>query len=204
MARLRSNDPARRGGSPLAISVLAPLAVLAAVLAIAAALVATSAGHRAADKQLDARAVTVKKAWDAAGQPAGKADLRRLGKRLNARLAVVHGSTAAPGKTSGGVRSYAFRSRGQRSLNVALPVKDSSDALSSGLTGAIVVGLVGVLLLALIGSALLRLAAGGPLRGFAGAVQRFQSGDHSARAPVKGAREVRAAAGAFNSVVDHT
>src|SRR5205807_2415645 len=125
--------------------------------------------------------------------PSGKSDLGRLGKRLNATLGVVSGQKPAAGKTSGDTRSYGFATRRNRTLRVALSTKKSADAISSGRIGAIVAGLAGVVVLIALGVALLRLAAGGPLLAFAGAVSRLKAGDQASRAPVKGARETRAA-----------
>ncbi|MFL5894116.1 MAG: EAL domain-containing protein [Thermoleophilaceae bacterium] len=177
-----------------------PLGLIAVVIAVAASVVATSGGRRAANKELDARGATVKKAWDAAGRPSRPADLKVLGRRLNAQLRLVPGRKPAPAKTAGDVRTYAFAAHGKRTLRVALPTKGSKDALSSGQIAGVIAGLAGVLLLIVLGSALLRALAIAPLRGLAGAIQRVQRGDHSARAPVKGAGEVRAVADAFNHV----
>jgi diguanylate cyclase (GGDEF)-like protein len=182
------------------VSVVVPLALLAAAVTVVVALIATSAGRRAADKELDARAATVKKAWDGAGRPAGESDLARLGRRLNADLSVLRGSRPQPAATSGNVRSYAFATRQRRTLRVGLPVTQSADALSKGLAAAIVAGLAGMILLMALGSTLLRAAAVAPLRALGAAIGRVRGGDHGARAQVTGSREVRAAAEAFNEV----
>src|SRR2546423_14011665 len=116
MARQRASGAA----APLVVSVLIPLAVIAVAIAVLVSVVASGGGRRAADKELDARAQTVKKAWDAVGQPSGASSLRQLGKRLDAKLVVVHGQRPAAGKTSGDTRSYAFAARHARALRVAL------------------------------------------------------------------------------------
>jgi diguanylate cyclase (GGDEF)-like protein len=204
MTRERSAAPAGGKGSPLAVRVLLPLAAAAAALAVAVAMLTTGAGQRAADKELDARAVTVKKAWDVAGQPAREADLRRLGRRLHARLAVVRGGKPSAGRTNGDVRTYRFASRRNRTLRVALATGDSSDALSSGLVVALVVAIGGALLLTLLTRMLLQMSVAGPLASLTAAVGRFKAGDQASRADVKGAREARAAAAALNEVIART
>jgi diguanylate cyclase (GGDEF)-like protein len=75
-------------------------------------------------------------------------------------------------------------------------------ALVSGGAGvsAIVAGLAGVVALLLLAALLLRSLASAPLRALAGAIEQVRSGDDAARAPVKGAREVRRAAATFNEV----
>jgi diguanylate cyclase (GGDEF)-like protein len=181
-------------------SVVLPAILVGVLIAVAAALLAGGGGQRAAHKELDARAATVKEAWNSVGRPAEGRQLDRLGRRLNAKLRVVRGSHPLAGQTSGDVRRYAFPTRGDRTLRVALSTASSSDALSKGLVAAIIVGLAGALLLAALLSALLRGAAARPLRGLAGALAQMKAGAHDARAPVRGAREVRAAATAFNEL----
>jgi diguanylate cyclase (GGDEF)-like protein len=178
-----------------------PLAILAVIVAAATALIANGGGHRAANKELDARALTVKRSWEALGQPSGKSALTSLGKKLDANLTVVHGRKPQHGKASGGRRTYAFAAANDRTLRVSLATKASSDALSSGLTTALIAGLVGIVLLVVLASGLLRLAVAAPLRSFVAAVSRFKAGDQNARADVKGARETRAAATALNDVI---
>ena len=114
MARERSSTPARSKGAPLAAGLLVPLAIVAAVIAVAVAVVATSGGQRATNTEVDARAANVKKTWDAVGRPTAPAQLDRLGTRLNARLRVVPGGKAAPGTTRGNARTYQFATRGSR------------------------------------------------------------------------------------------
>ncbi|HEX6714738.1 MAG TPA: bifunctional diguanylate cyclase/phosphodiesterase [Thermoleophilaceae bacterium] len=203
MARNRSAAPARNG-RPLVASVVLPAAVFGVLIALAAAMLASGGGKRAADKELDARAATVKKAWDGVGRPAGPAQLARLGTRLNAQLRVVRGRHPQAGATSGKVRRYAFATRDNKTLRVGLSTQSSADALSSGLLAAIVVGLAGALLMAALLSALLRALAAGPLRGMTGTLAQVKSGAHDARAPVSGAREVRSAASAFNELAART
>src|SRR5437764_15289407 len=111
MAPERSASPTRLKGAPLVAGVLIPLAIVAAAIAVAVAVVATGGGRRATNTELDARAATVKKAWDAVGRPSSTAQLDRLGKRLNAKLKVVPGGKRAAGVTRGDVRSYAFASK---------------------------------------------------------------------------------------------
>src|SRR5438067_8336267 len=205
MARERSSAPARRSGTPLLVVVLLPLALVAAGLAIAVAVVANGSGHRATTKELDARAGTVKAAWQASGHPTAARDLQRLGTRLDATIAIRRGQTPNAGGTAvGDTRVYSYPVRGKRLLQISLATKASSDALSNGLVGAIIAGLAGVLLLVVLGSALVSAVAVAPVRALADALQRIHAGDHSARAPVKGAREVRAAAGAFNQVAERS
>src|SRR4051794_37761657 len=146
MARSRSSAPARNG-LPLFVSVVVPAAIVAALIAAAVVVLVTGAGHRAASKELDARAATVKKAWDGAGRPAKDSDLQRLGQRLNATLRVVRGRHPQPGSTTGKIRHYAFATRNRETLRVALPTKSSSNALSQGLVAGLIVGLAGALLL---------------------------------------------------------
>lgn len=181
-------------------TVAVPAALIAVLIAVAAALLASGGGQRAANKELDARAADVKKSWDAAGRPGGGSELRRLGVRMNAQLRVVRGRHPQAGTTSGDVRNYAFATRDRQTLRVALSAKASADAISAGRLAAIFVGLAGALLLGALLSALLRGAAVGPLRGLAGALAQLKSGAREARAPVSGAREVRGAAMAFNEV----
>jgi diguanylate cyclase (GGDEF)-like protein len=182
------------------VGVLVPLALLAALIVAVVAMLAISAGRHAAVKELDARAATVKKAWDLSGRPSAKPELAVLGRRLTATLAVERGAMPALAATTGGVRRYAFPTRDGRTLRVALPVKASTDALSNGLVAALVAGLAGVVLLLVLGSMLLRSAAIAPLRALTDATERVRGGSRDARAPGAGAREVRAAAGAFNQV----
>jgi diguanylate cyclase (GGDEF)-like protein len=179
---------------------LVPLGLLAALIVAVVAMLATSAGRHAAVKELDARAATVKKAWDLSGRPSAQPELAVLGRRLNATLSVAQGAKPAPATTSGNVRRYAFPTRDRRTLGVALPVNASADALANGLVAALVAGFAGVVLLLVLGSMLLRSAAIAPLRALIDAIERVKGGARDARAPVAGAREVRAAAGAFNEI----
>jgi diguanylate cyclase (GGDEF)-like protein len=204
MASNGSATPARGKGSPLALSVLLPLAVLAVALAIAVAVLGTSGGQKAVDKESDARALSVKRAWDAVGQPSGDTALQRLGRQLGAKLTVVRGRKPSAGATNGDVRTYGFPARRGRTLRVALPVKASSDELSSAKTAAFAAGIAGAALLVLIVFGLLRSTLTRPLAGLTNAVTRFKSGDQDARAPVKGAREAREAATALNEVIART
>ena len=181
-------------------TVAVPAALIAVLIAVAAALLASGGGQRAANKELDARAASVKKSWDAAGRPGGGSELRRLGVRMNAQLRVVRGRHPQAGTTSGDVRNYAFATRDRQTLRVALSAKASADAISAGRLAAIFVGLAAALLLGALLSALLRGAAIAPLRGLAGALAQLKGGAPEARAPISGAREVRAAATAFNEV----
>src|SRR5437016_4946704 len=108
-----------RNGRPLVAGVLAPLGLLAALIAAVVAMLAISAGRHAAVKEVDARAATVKKAWDLSGRPSAKAELAVLGRRLNATLSVVAGARPGPAITSGDVRRYTFPTRDRRTLRVA-------------------------------------------------------------------------------------
>src|SRR3954451_3172735 len=182
MALGRSSAGARNGRS-LLVGVLVPLALIAALTAGLAGVLATGAGRRAADKEIDARAATVKKAWDATGRPMAKAQLVRLGRQLNAQLAVRSGIRPSTATTTGDVRHYAFPTRDRRTLAVALPVKESADALSNGLVAALVAALAGVILLLVLGSMLLHSAATAPLRALTDALGRVRGGAHDARAP---------------------
>src|SRR3954454_15082422 len=110
MARTRSSTPAR-SGLPLFLSVALPAALIAAALAAAVVLLVSGSGQRAANKELDARAANVKKAWDGAGRPTKGTELARLGQRLNAQLLVVRGRRPQPGTTTGGERHYAYATR---------------------------------------------------------------------------------------------
>src|SRR4051812_47431528 len=193
MAQERSVARARNG-RPLVATVAVPAALIAVLIAVAAVLLASGGGQRAANKELDARAANVKESWDAAGRPGGGSQLRRLGVRMNAQLRVVRGRHPQAGTTSGDVRNYAFATRERRTLRVALSAKASADAVSAGRLAAIFVGLAGALLLGVLLSAILRGAAVGPLRGLAGALAQLKGGAPDARAPISGAREVRAAA----------
>src|SRR4051794_20280065 len=199
MAPKRSAAPARNG-RPLVASVVVPAVLVAALIAVVAALLASGGGHRAADKELDARAATVKKAWDGAGRPSSAGQLDRLGNRLNAELRVVPGRHPHAGTTNGDTRNYAYATRTQQTLRVALSTSASSDALSNGLVAGIVVGLAGALLLAALLSTLLRASAVSPLRGLAATLALVKGGAHDARAPVRGALEARSAAAAFNEL----
>src|SRR4051794_20258154 len=201
MALRRSAAPARSGRS-LALSVVLPAVVISLILAAAAAFMVAGAAKRAANKELDARAATVKKAWDGTGRPTRAADLTQLGKRLNAKMRVVRGRHPQAATTSGKVRSYAFATRDRQTLRVALSTSNSSDAISKGLFAGLIVALAGALLLAALLTALLRGAAVGPLKSLAAVIERVHAGAHDARAPVGGAREVRAAAAGFNQVAD--
>jgi diguanylate cyclase (GGDEF)-like protein len=184
----------------LVAAIVVPAALGTALLCVAVALLATGGGRRAADKELDARAATVKKAWDAVGRPTGGPELKRLGARLNAQLAVLRGPHPQAGTTIGKLRRYGFATRDRRTLGIALPADSSADAINKALMAAIVVGLAGALLLAALLAALVRGAAGGPLRALAAVMGRVQTGAHDAQAPVAGAREVRSVATAFNAV----
>ena len=201
MAARRSSSPARNG-LPLALSVVFPVALLAALLAVAAAVLVSGGGQRAADKELDARAATVKKAWDVAGRPTHGAPLHQLGARLNASMSVVRGAHPQAATTAGGQRRYAFATRGHQTLRVALPTHASSDAVSKGLVAGLIVAIAGALLLAVLLAGLLRSAAGAPLRALADVMGRVHAGGRDQRAPVKGAREVRRVAAAFNDVAE--
>lgn len=179
-----------------------PVALLAALLAVGVALLVAGGGRRAASKELDARAATVKKSWDAVGRPTAQADLQRLGKRLGAQLRVVNGRHPQPGTTRGDVRRYAFATRNKKTLQITLGTHASSDAISQGLLAGLIVGIAGALLLAALLAALLRATAVAPLRALVRTLGRLREGAHDARAPVAGAREVREAANAFNVVAD--
>jgi diguanylate cyclase (GGDEF)-like protein len=178
------------------------MAVVGVLLVVAIALLATSGGRRAADREIDSRGATVKKAWDAVGRPESGPRLARLGTRLRAELLVVPGRHPLAPTTKGQLRRYAFATRDGRTLRVALSTRRSSDAISTGLFAAVVVGLAGALLLAAMLAALLGAAAVMPLRALTTAIGRVRGGVQDARAPVVGAREVRAAASAFNDVAE--
>lgn len=145
-------------------SVVLPLALLSAVLGITIALLAGSGGQRAANKELDARAVTVKKAWDVAGRPTRAPALERLGRQLKAQLRVVRGRRPRAATTEGDVRRYAFATRERTTLRVALPTKESADAISSGRMAGIAIALLGAILLGALLPALLRGASSGRVR----------------------------------------
>ena len=196
---LRRSATAARNGRPLVAGVVVPAAVTAAVIAVATALLAAAGGKTAAEKQLDARAAAVRNAWTIAGRPTRTTDLAGLGSRLNAQLSVVRGRHPHPPATTGKVRRYAFATRDRRTLRIALSTTASADAIRNGLTAAIVIALAGMVLLGALLSGLLR-AATRPLRALAAAIAQIQGGTHEARAPVKGAREVRSAATAFNTL----
>src|SRR6476646_7565592 len=137
MALRRSAAPAR-SGRPLVVSVVLPAALISLVLAGAVAVLVAGSAKRAAEKEINARAATVKKAWDGAGRPARAPELTRLGKRLNAQLRVVRGSHPQAGTTSGDLRHYAFATRNRETLRVALSTTQSSDALSKGLIAGLI------------------------------------------------------------------
>jgi diguanylate cyclase (GGDEF)-like protein len=181
-------------------SVVVPAVVISLLIALAAAVLASGGGQRAANKELDARAANVKEAWDDAGRPARGLQLKRLGTRMNAQLRVVRGRHAQPGTTDGDFRRYGFATRDRQTLRVALPASASADAVSEGRLAAIIVGLAGALLLAALLSGLVRSSATGPLRGLAVALAQLKGGAQDARAPVGGAREVRSATTAFNAL----
>src|SRR3954454_25185792 len=109
-----------RNGRPLVAGVLLPVGLLAALTVAVVAMLAIGAGRHAAVKELDARAATVKKAWELSGRPSTKPELALRGRRLNASLSVVPGARPAPAATSGDVRRYAFPTRARRTLRVAL------------------------------------------------------------------------------------
>ena len=182
------------------VRVVLPLAVLALLLGLAVTMLVAGSGRKAADKELDARAATVKKAWDAADRPTAERQLDRLGSQLGARLSVVRGERPQPGTTDGELRRYAFATRDRQTLRVALSTSESDDALSSGLTAGILVALVGVALLVALAIALLRSAAIAPLTALGAALKKLRGGDPTARAPVGGAREVRNTASGFNEM----
>src|SRR5690242_12266524 len=98
MAPPRSVARARLGRS-LVTSVVVPVAVLGVVVAVVAALLASGGATRAAERQLDARAATVNKAWDAAGRPTSGTKLDDLSARLNANLRVLRGDHPQPAAT---------------------------------------------------------------------------------------------------------
>lgn len=202
MAPNRSSSAAR-SGIPLALGIVLPVALLAAALAVAAALIVGGAGHRAATKELDARAASVKKAWDVAGRPTRTQSLHQLGTRLNATLVVARGKHTHPAQTTGDQRHYAFATRKGQTLRVALSTKASSDSLSSGRTGGLIVAIGGAILLAALLAGLLRGAAVAPLSALAAAIERFRAGAPDQRATVAGAREVRQVAESFNRVAEH-
>jgi diguanylate cyclase (GGDEF)-like protein len=176
--------------------VVLPVALLAALVTVAVALLMSAGAHRAANRELDTRALTVKNAWGAAGGPTEKSELQRLGRRLHAQLRVVRGTHAQAGITSGDVRRYSFPARPPVSLRVALSTSASSDAISKGLVAGVIIGIAGVLLVAALLAAMLRSAAVAPLRALAAAAKG------GARAPISGAREMRAASQAFNQVAE--
>lgn len=199
MARRRSAAPAGNG-RPLWLRVVLPAALATALIAGGVALLVAGSATRAAEKELDARAVTVKKAWDAVGRPVGGAPLVRLGNRLNASLRVVRGRHPAAAATRGKLREYAYPTRQRTTLRIALTTKASADAVSKGLVGGLIVALAGALLVAAVLAALIRGAASGPLRSLAAAIDQVHGGSPDARAPITGAREVRETAVAFNRV----
>src|SRR4051794_10906389 len=200
MALPRSTAPARMG-RPLSATVVLPAVALAVLIALATALLVSGSGTRAANKELDARAATVKKEWDGAGRPSSGGELQRLGRRLNAQLRVVRGQHRNAGTTSGDVRSYSFATGVDQTLRVKLSAKQSSDAISHGLLAGLVVGLVGALLLGVLLSAVLRSSVSRPLSAVAAALAKIKGGN-ATRAPINGAREVRVAANAFNELAD--
>jgi diguanylate cyclase (GGDEF)-like protein len=201
MAQSRSAAPARNG-LPLSVALVLPAAVLSLLLAAAVAVLVGGGANRAANKELDARAATVAKAWTAAGRPASAPDLQRLGARLNAKMRLVAGRHPAAPATSGDRRSYAFATRDHQTLNVSLQTTASADAIQKGVVAGAIVAIVGALLVAVLLAALLRGAATRPLRALAAATGRVQAGANDARADVAGAREVRSAASGFNLVAE--
>jgi diguanylate cyclase (GGDEF)-like protein len=164
MARSRSLTPVPPSPVPLAAGVLLPIALVAALIVAAVLLVSAGAGKSAANAELDARAVTVSKAWQMAGRPTRDAQMIDLGRRVDARLSIGPRKPAAAPKTSGDFRSYRFAVRGGRTLSVVLPVAKSKDELSNGFTTAVIAGVAGVLLLVILGFVLLRARAIAPLR----------------------------------------
>src|SRR5438067_2437879 len=126
MARERSAAPARTTGGTLVIAVLAPIALVAVLVAFGAALIANGGGRSAANKELDARTRTVERAWASVGRPSGKSSLAQLSGRLGAGLVVVRGGKPAAGKTVGDTRTYAFAEPSDRTLRVSLAGNDSS------------------------------------------------------------------------------
>src|SRR5690349_7961367 len=191
MALPLSTAPARNG-RPMSATVVLPAVAVGVLIALATALLVSGGGTRAANTELDARAATVKKAWDGAGRPAGGAQLQRLGRQLNAGLRVVPGKHPQAGTSSGDVRNYGFATRAGRTLKVKLSAKHSADAVSHGLLAGLIVGLVGALLLGVLLSALLRVVVSRPLSGIAAALVKIKGGN-ATRAPMAGAREVQAA-----------
>src|SRR3954453_15834424 len=160
MAPHRSASTPARNRSLLLTAVL-PAALLCALLAAGVALLVAGGGKRAADKELDARAATIKKTWDTAGPPSTRPELRRLGTRVNANLRVIRGRHPQPGTTNGDQRQYGFATRDRQTLKISLSTSQSSDALSKGLVAGLIVGLAGALLLAALLSARLRGASAG-------------------------------------------
>ena len=198
MAGSRSSSPARsRAGLPLAVHVLLPLALIAAVVAVAAGMLAGGAGKQATDDELDRRAATVRRAWQASGSPTDRAELRTLGRRLGAQMSIGRGTPGATGRTEGDRRIREFRTRG-RKLTVAIPAKEATDKVDSAKTTALAVAGAGLLAVLLVGWLLLSTAAVAPLRRLAGALRGVASGQHGGRLNPGGATEVRAAASAFN------
>jgi diguanylate cyclase (GGDEF)-like protein len=173
--------------------------VLGIVITLVTALLVDAGGGRAADKELDARAATVKSAWDGAGRPGG-AELQGLGRRLDAQLLVLRGAHPHPGTTSGDARTYGFATRSGQTLRVSLSTKASADAISAGLIAGLIAGLAGALLLGALLSALVRSRATRPLGQLAATLGEVKAGAHDARAPLAGAREVQAATSSFNEL----
>lgn len=138
------------------VGVLLPLALVTALIVAVVASLANGGGKKATDRELDSRASTVKRTWEAAGRPTRPAQLDLLGRRVDARLSVVRRQQPAAPKTSGDFRTYRFTARGGRTLRVALPVKESKADLSSAFSSALVAGLAGTLLMLALGAALLR------------------------------------------------
>lgn len=173
MAGSRSQSPApvKSGGLPLAVRLLAPLALVAALSALAVLTLASGAGRTAADEELDRRAAVVQRAWETAGSPRREADLRALGRRLRVRISIVRrGPSPAPAATQGDFRTREFAVRGGRALRVAVPAKAVADRLSEGRTAALVAGVAGVAALLLVGWLLLQRLVLGRIRALEAAV----------------------------------
>ena len=197
MEASRPSSASRSAGLSLVVRVLLPLALLGGLVALAAGVLAGGAGQKAADDELDRRASVVRQAWRASGSPTDGAELRELGRRLDARLAIERGKPARAGQTVGDFRVREFPTRG-RTLRVSVPAKAVSDEIGSGTTTALGVAAAGVLALLVLGWILLSSAAVAPLKRLASALRGVASGHHGARLNPSGASEVRAAAAAFN------
>ena len=200
MAGSRSPSPAHaRTGLPLAVQVILPLALLTALVAVAAAMLAGSAGRKAADDELDRRAAVVRRAWQASGSPTDRRELRVLGRRLGATLTIRRGDPSShAGRTEGDLRVREFRARG-RTLVIGVPSKAAADELAGGRTTGLVVAVAGLGGALLLGWLLLGAAAVMPLRRLAAALRGVASGQHGARLNPDGAAELRDAAAAFNT-----